>query len=193
MPPTPPSSPDPSALPELLARHVPLLRAFLRLRMSRQLRSLEESSDLVQTVCRELLDHRDGFAFRGDAEFRAWLCTAALNKLRERERFWTAEKRDPQRKKELVTEDHALAACYASVLTPSRAAIGKESLERFERAFEELSEQQREVVILVRLSGLSHAQAAEQLGTTEVATRSLLHRALVRLTTLLSEPRDSRP
>ena len=187
----PPSKPDSNALPELLERHIPLLRAFLRLRMNQQLRAVEESSDLVQTVCKELLDHRDAFQFRGEPEFRAWLCTAATNKLRERNRFWNAEKRDHHRNRELASQDQDLAACYANVLTPSRVAVGKEGVERFERAFQELSEPQRDVLVLVRLAGLSHAKAAEQLGTTEVATRSLLHRALVRLSTLLAEPPES--
>src|SRR5262249_25496731 len=87
-----------------------------------------------------------------------------------------------------------LEACYASVLTPSRAAIGREDVARLERAFESLSERQREVLTLTRLLGPSPKAVAERLGPSELATRSLLHRALVKLSTLLSDAaaRDGR-
>lgn len=184
-----PTSDDPEALRPLLERHVPMLRAFLRLRMNRELRSLEESSDLVQTVCRELLDHEKGFTYRGEAEFRAWLCTAARNKLQERERFWRAQRREA-RKRVPLASDAELGNYYASFLTPSRVAMGRESVERFERAFEQLSAAQQEVVLLSRLCGLSHREVAEQTGSTEIATRSLLHRALVRLSGLLGDGKE---
>ena len=41
------------------------------------------------------------------------------------------------------------------------------------------------VVVLVRLQGLGHAEAARRMGRTESATRTLLSRALARLATEL--------
>ena len=74
-----------------------------------------------------------------------------------------------------------MVAGYSGLCTPSRDAAAREELARAEAALARLSEEHREVIVLARIVGLSHAQIAEKLGTTEVATRSLLHRALARL------------
>ncbi|MCA8975247.1 MAG: hypothetical protein KDC98_11025, partial [Planctomycetes bacterium] len=46
---------DPQAVEELLVRHLPRLRAFVRLRSPFALRARESCSDLVQSVCREVI------------------------------------------------------------------------------------------------------------------------------------------
>ena len=63
--------------------------------------------------------------------------------------------------------------------------VRAEEVERFERAFEELSEEHREVISLAHLVGLSRAEIAVELDKTEVAVRSLLYRGLARLAELL--------
>jgi len=57
----------------------------------------------------------------------------------------------------------------------------------------ELAISGREVIVLVKLSGLSHAEAARRLGRTEGSTRVLLSRALARLATRLEEGALSEP
>ena len=61
----------------------------------------------------------------------------------------------------------------------------RESLDRLELALEELSEFDREVIRLVRLQGLSHAQFAARMGCTEPQSRKRLFEALARLSLLL--------
>jgi RNA polymerase sigma factor (sigma-70 family) len=164
------------------------------LRSSAPLRAHESVSDLVQSTCREALRHADRLEYRGDASFREWLATVALNKLRERERFLRAAKRDLRREQATADGDAQLSACYADLAgaSPSQHAIASERVAQLERAFDQLSGDQREVLLAARLLGLSHAEIAGRLGKSEVAVRSLLSRALVRISALLEreDPRE---
>lgn len=164
---------------DLLASYLPRLRAFVRLRLTEPLRQRESTSDVVQSVCREVLEGAVTFEYQGEESFRAWLFTTAWNKIRERARFWGAQKRAaaahaPPASAEVVD-------AYALLHSPSRIAIGKEMAERLELAFDALPDEYREVIALARIAGLPHEQIARQLHRSEGATRMLLSRALVAL------------
>lgn len=146
-------------------------------------------SDLVQSVCREVLESADRFEFQGDAAFRSWLFTAALRKLVEKDRKLHAGRRDVRREHQIDAEGGADAAVlqgYASATTPSLLAMGNEGAEKLEEAFDELTEEHREIITLSRFVGLSHAEIAAQLGKNEEACRQLLRRALVKLSLALA-------
>ena len=70
-------------------------------------------------------------------------------------------------------------------LTPSRVAAARESVESFERAFDQLTPEQREAITLCKLSQLTAAQAGEVMDRSEDAVRQLLGRGLYRLTKIL--------
>ena len=171
---------DQVELDALLERHLPALRAFVRLRAGRRVAEHESASDLVQSVCRELLTSAERFRYEGEAAFKSWLFTAALRKIIARDRHWRAEKRAGAQ-----ADDSAVLDYYATFATPSHDAGVREELARVESAFERLTEEQREVVTLSRLVGLSHAEIAAQIGKSEVNTRQILRRALVRLAEVL--------
>ncbi|TAJ25131.1 MAG: sigma-70 family RNA polymerase sigma factor [Planctomycetota bacterium] len=179
---------DDAAVEELLAAHLDGLRGYVRLRMGRVLRTREESADLVQSVCREVLSDLDGFEYRGNAAFRDWLFTCAEHKLRDRARFWARDRRDAAREQPLAGfDDDELATLdgLSSLLSPSRDAVAAEELARLESAFAKLEPDYREVILLARVVGLSHAEIAARMGRTESATWNLLSRALAKLSTLL--------
>ena len=176
---------EPPSVDALLQEHLPGLRAFVRLRVSKAIRDRESSSDLVQSVCREVLEGADRFDYRGDAAFRAWLFATALSKVRDRARFHTADRRDVGREAE-VGEDARLSALYANLGTPSRAAMSREELQRIEAAFDELPDDYREVITLTKIAGMTYLQAGAQMGRSEGAVRGLLERALTRLSWILS-------
>lgn len=177
---------DSGAVDELLVRHISRLRAYVRLRMGQLVRSKESSEDLVQSICREVLEGIDRFEYRGEASFRHWLFRRAEHKIIDRGRFHRRQRRDPGREQEADDEHDAETLLgMASLVTPSRDAVAREELARLETAFLELPEDYREVVILARIVGLKHEEIAERMGKTESATWNLLSRALARLATLL--------
>ena len=180
---------DTFAQDALLRQHLNGLRAFVRLRADRALRLRESESDLVQSICREVLSDLSGFEYRGAAGFRAWLFTLALNKVREKGRFHAAERRTARREEGTLDGDEARALpAYGSIVTPSEHAAGNEARERFEAAFDTLTEDHREVILLSRVLRLPHREIAERMKKSEVAVRSLLSRALVALSAELDRP-----
>lgn len=181
---------DQAALRELLERHLPELRAFVRLRAGPLVRARESSSDIVQSVCREVLEKGERFRFASESAFRQWLFTTALRKLVDRREHWLAAKRDAGREQPIGPESGALdeerlVAAYRRLSSPSGHAVAREEIERLEAAFDRLSEDHREVITLARILGLSHAQIAERMGRSEGATRMLLARALAELAAIL--------
>lgn len=170
---------DHPAVEDLLIAHLPQLRAYVRLHSDNLVRDRESCSDLVQSVCREVLQDMRGFEFQGEAPFRKWLFQKALSKIVDRKRRWLTDKRDPAREATLDTTQ--VKGVYASFCTPSQVAIGNEAMERLERAFDELPGDYQQVITLHRLIGLSHAEIASEMDRGEGAVRALLNRALVRL------------
>ena len=175
---------DAGAVEILLTRHLPDLRAFVRVHMSRELRARESSSDLVQSVCREVLQHIGRFRHPSEGAFKHWLFTSALRKISNRARSLGRRKREVGRERS-TGQESSLAAVYARISSPSRIAGRLEDAERLESALDELTDEQREVLVLAHLVGLSRGEIAEKLGKSEVAVRGLLHRAMARLAVLL--------
>jgi RNA polymerase sigma-70 factor (ECF subfamily) len=175
---------DRASIEQLLVRHLPGLEAFVRLRMGPVLRGLATAPDLVQSVCREVLEDLGGFEFRGEAPFRAWLYTCAENKLREKHRFHSAGKRDVAASVPLPEASTFLPA-YRALCTPSRDVEMREAIRRIEAAFDQLPADYREAVTLHKLCGLSHAEIAAHMQRSEGAVRNLVYRGISRLALLV--------
>jgi RNA polymerase sigma-70 factor, ECF subfamily len=177
-----------AAVDALLARHLPALEAFVRLRVGRSFGAREGPSDIVQSTCRDLLERLDGFQHGGEHAFRHWLYATAARKIADRFAFHGAERRDRRREAPGDEGSQAVAAAFGGLASPSQQAMGAEFLERIEAAFEDLDADEREVVLLSRIAGLSRAQVAESLGRSENAVRNLLHRTLAKLAARLDVP-----
>lgn len=176
---------DAAALDTLLERHLPRLGAYVRLRIGTAFGRREDASDVVQSVCREILQNRSSFRFgEGDA-FRHWLYATAARKVADRFAFHGAARRDRGRETDDLAASRVLAQSLAHDASPSQVAVGAELLERLEAAFGRLQEDEREVVLLSRVVGLSRAEVATALGRSENATRNLLHRTLAKLSSVL--------
>lgn len=178
---------DAAAIEQLLDRHLPSVHAFVRAHMSPALRAKESTSDLVQSVCRELLTHRDRFQHGGDGGFQAWLFLTARRKIANRARDLQTGKRAAHREANGLSESAIaqLGAAYARVSSPSGNVLRREEIERLEAAMDRLDNEHREVITLAHLAGLSRAAIGAQLGKSEEAVRALLHRAMARLAILM--------
>ena len=172
---------DVVAVDELLERHLPGLQKYVRARISPTLLQKESSSDVVQSVCRELLAGFDRFEYRGEAAFRNWLYQAALRKLVDHLHYHDAQKREGGSGQRTTLSAAELALLTTSLSSPSHAAIVREEAAALERAFAQLVESDQQIVRMVHIEGLSHAQVAERLGCTEVTSRKQLSRAMARL------------
>lgn len=174
---------DDAAIGALLDRHLPGLRAYIRLRMGRRLRRWDDEADVAQSVCVEVLNHLDGFSYRGEAAFRQWLFTMARRKLAQRDAYLTAERRDADQVVTNAVAHSAVGEPVARVVqqafgSPSEVAIRGETLARIEAALDALPEETREVILMSRIAGATPAEIAERLGKPASTIRSTLCRGL---------------
>ena len=183
---------DPSALEGVLNAVLPDLRAYVRLNCGQAIRRQEEDSDLVQSICREVLEDLGQFEGDVEAQFRRWLFTVSRNKIQGRYRFYTARNRDIRKRVTLHgpassshDTDQQVLTCYATFCTPSRHAMAREELQRIETAFEGLPDDYREVITMSCVMGMSHSEIAVEMGRAETAVRKLLSRARARLSRLM--------
>jgi RNA polymerase sigma-70 factor (ECF subfamily) len=184
------TSGDAHAVEDLLARYLPELRGYLQRNAGALIAGKESSSDLAQSVCRDMLERlgTERFVYRGEAEVKQWLYNAALFKIRARQRFYLAARRDAGREVGILD---ASTGSSAPDLEPSAAQHGpgsaaelREDVERLRAALAHLPENYRDVLLLSNVDGLSHKQIADKLGISEANSRVLLSRALARLATL---------
>jgi RNA polymerase sigma-70 factor (ECF subfamily) len=174
---------DPLAIDALLERHLPGLLTYVRLHLGTELAQREPPTDLVQSVCREVLENAGGFDYRGEGAFRNWLYKLALTKICDRQRYWHAKMRDRRRE-----EGSASFTLRARDDSPSAVAIRGEDLEQLAAVFDRLPEDYRQVVSMAYVVGLSRREMAIEMGRSEAAVRKLLHRALARIGILMSFP-----
>lgn len=171
---------DASAMHLLLQEYLPRIRAYVRLRTGAALLAHESRSDLVQSICRDLLENARRLHSTDIDGFQAWLFTTARRKLADRAEHWGAQKRAEGREVETPADGELLAACRG-FFTPSQQAGAREELARVERALGELPAERREVILLAKVLGLSRQEIGARLGRSEGAVRVLLTRALADL------------
>lgn len=178
---------DRTALEALLTRMLPDLRAFVRLRAGRLVQRFDQQSDIVQSVCREILSGAERFEHAGEGAFRRWLFTTTLRKLSARRDHHTAGQRDAVQAALGAGDEERLLEAYGRIATPSRHAAVREELERVERAMESLAEEDRSLIVLTRIAQVPRDEIARELGIGAGAVRMRLHRALARLAVALEQ------
>lgn len=170
---------DSAAVDELLQEFLPGLEAFVRLRAGHLVLQQESATDVVQSACRDVLEQLDRFEHGGESGFRRWLYRTAMRKIADRYEYHRAAKRD------IARHSPALGSSSRGLVSPapspSQHAMANEQAARIEAALHRLPSDYREVICLSRFAGFSHAEIAAEMDRTEVATRSLLSRALSHL------------
>jgi RNA polymerase sigma-70 factor (ECF subfamily) len=179
---------DEAALNRLCEVYGERVRRIMRLRLDRTLRPKLDSVDIVQDALVLALDGLKDFTYKNEGDFLRWLSKIAENRLRDILDEFHADKRDvnkeiPFKKEGRSTEGRSIGAARPMrTTTPSVIACKKEALDRLERALDELKPEYKEIIVLKRIEGLSHAEIAERLGKNTGAVRMLLARALAALT-----------
>jgi RNA polymerase sigma-70 factor (ECF subfamily) len=147
-----------------------------------QARSLSDTDDLVQLCLLRALDNVESFTASREGDFLAYLRKTLLNAVRD-------EIRRPVNRPDRQLLDDALPAAGRSHLEES---IGRELLDTYEAALADLTEAQRNAVILRVEFGYAHAQVAAALGlASSDAARMLTARAVVKLASALKVHRSA--
>ena len=163
---------DEEALNRLFERHIPLLKRWASGRLPRWARQVADTSDLVQETVIATLRNLPSFEARGDGALQAYLRHALINRVRNEIRRALIRPAAAE-----IDSRHPHDGT-----SPLEAAIGGQTLDRYEAALARLTEDEREAVITRVEFGLSYAEVAEALGKPSAdAARMTVVRALVKL------------
>jgi RNA polymerase sigma-70 factor (ECF subfamily) len=176
---------DEAALNQLCSVYGERVRRMIRLRLDRKLRPKLDSVDVVQDALMLALAGLKDFRYRNEGDFLRWLSKIAENRLRDILDDFHAHKRDIHKEipfKETGRTTEAGAAEPMRDTTPSVIMRKREALDRLEQALDALKPEHKEVIVLKRIEGLSHAEIARRLGKNTGAVRMLLARAMAALT-----------
>ena len=157
-------------------QHRERLLSVIYLRMGANLRVRLDPEDVLQEVAIEAVNSWKTLSDEQNAG--AWLVTLARRKVARivRDQLGVAA-RDPRREHAIKT-DLPLSDRRSGPVTH---ADRRDRLELLSRAIERLSEDHREVIMLMKIEGLPAKEVGERMERTENAVHLLLSRALKRL------------
>jgi RNA polymerase sigma-70 factor (ECF subfamily) len=163
---------DAEAREELVRRYWPRLQRWARGRLPANTRDLYDTTDLVQETMLMALHRLEEFEPEHDGALQAYLRVAILNRIR------TLAKR-AQIRGEKVDLDSGILDHTPS---PLEQAVGREAVERYERALGRLRPDDRHAIQLKIELDVPYPDIARELGKpTVTAARMAVSRALARL------------
>lgn len=172
------------AVNTLLGECGPRLLALIRLRLGPGLRPHIESGDVLQETMLRAFMNIAQFEGKSRKTLMGWLAAIAGNEIRNQVQFHTRQQRDVGRTVPLDDEAEQIRAEVRSEISRLRV---KEEARLLERAFEALSESQRDVILLRKYEELSFQEIGERLGKSAAASRMMFARAMAALTRKLRE------
>ena len=178
---------DRPALDEIFRRCGGRLLALIRLRLGPEMRRRVESRDLLQDVLVKACERADQLHASSETSLMGWLVRIAENEIRDQAVFHRRQRRD--NRLEVAIDDHRTTAggLVGNVRSATSRLVQAERAERLERALEELSVEQREVVLLRRFEELGYGEIGRRLGKSPDACRMLYARAMAALTLRLQD------
>jgi RNA polymerase sigma-70 factor (ECF subfamily) len=145
----------------------------------------EEALDLSQEVFLNVF--RTIGRFRGQSALRTWIYRIVINQARNRQRWWKRRHRSEQVSLEQRLETDGTLPPASNVAEPDRVLGQKELAARVWDALGRLPFDQRTVVTLREIDGLSYDEIAFSLGVAVGTVKSRLTRARAALRTQLGE------
>ncbi|MFT4537789.1 MAG: RNA polymerase sigma factor (sigma-70 family) [Planctomycetota bacterium] len=182
---------DTSALDALLASHLGWLRNYVSRKMSNQLRVLETSEDVVQEVLSSLLERGPAFVPEDDSQFRRLIGTIVLNRLRDRNDYVCAARRD-WRRRAGGDAGHVsrIGVAAESLDSPSMAAMRSEEAGHLHLAIELLPPDDAHIILRRRWDGAEFEDIGRELDMTGAAVQRRHLRAVRKLGTMLRNLKD---
>jgi RNA polymerase sigma-70 factor, ECF subfamily len=162
---------DPAAFARLVALHESMVFNLA----ARLLGQGEEARDVAQEVFLQV--YRTLGRFEGRSSLKTWIYRIVVNQCHNRRRFWHRRGRD----REEVLDERLPAArspeAGAWQASPYEQARSHERVRRVQRALAGLRFEQRSVIVLREIEGLTCEEVAAALGIPEGTVKSRLSRA----------------
>jgi RNA polymerase sigma-70 factor (ECF subfamily) len=174
---------DAAALGRLLEGYRPYLTLLARVQIGRLLQGKVGTSDAVQEAFLGAHHNFHQFAGADERAFLAWLRQVLASVLANLVRHYAGtQARDVRLEQGLSADlDRSSAALAALDNSPDRQADRREQSALLAEALQRLDEDDREVLVLRHLEGLSFPEVAERMGRTVDSVKKRWPRALMRL------------
>ncbi len=166
---------DQAAFGMLVERYRERLRGFVHTRMGVGVHAESDADDIAQETSLRALEALEEFQWQGEPLFFRWLCGIAKNAI-----LHSATRRKRREALGVKMKEKSSAS-------PSRVMRRDERFERLEDAFSQLPAEQRDVLRLARLEGLTFPEIARRLDRRPDAVRQIAVRALRRLRELFGD------
>ncbi len=186
---------DADAVNELMERHRESLRKMVQMRLDRAVSRRVDASDVIQEVLIEASQRLSDYIRDAKLPFHLWLRQLTkdhiINMYR---RHRGTQKRSVDREEPLAapaTMDRSsfdlAAELRDSELTPAAANMRRELEKRFLGALDQLSDDDRDIILMRHYEHLTNSEVAKVLNTSPAAAGMRHLRALRRLRSMLGE------
>lgn len=190
---------DAGAVNRLMNRHRDALKRLVRMRMDRALARRVDASDVVQDVMFEASRRLNDYMREPKMPFHLWLRQLAKDRIIDmHRRHREAQRRSVDREQPLESPQfgdqssmNLAAQLRDAELTPAAENIRRELRERFLVAIEQLSEDDRDIILMRHFEELEPGEVAQALGLTSAAAGMRYIRALRRLKAVLGDSPSS--
>jgi len=152
----------------------------------RMLGNREEAEDLAQEVFVTVFKSIDGF--RGDSKFSTWLYRIAVNTCKNRFKYLSRRMYHAQAPLDEISERSmagrdggAVVSLQAQINRPDKMLEGLQMERAIQQAIASLEEDQRALIVLRDIQGLSYQEIAKITALPEGTVKSRLHRARMAL------------
>jgi RNA polymerase sigma-70 factor (subfamily 1) len=171
---------DREALSLLFDRHRRRLAVLAHYRLGPQLRGQVEVDDILQETMLKAYVQFDQFTYRSPGSFQCWLARILDHVIADVARYHGRQKRQAAEVLPLRSESNPGGHEPVDSKTPSRLLAQEEGLRALLRELDELPHDYREVILFMKLEGLTTQETAERMGKSRETVALLLHRALKR-------------
>lgn len=161
--------------PEAFAQLVRLHEGMVLNLAARLLGQVEEARDVAQEVFLQVYKRLG--AFEGRSSLRTWIYRIVVNQCHNRRRFWLRRRRDCERPLDEAVLVPVTAGTSDTGANPFEQTLRQERARQVQRALLQLRFEQRSVLVLRELEGLSCEEVAAVLGVPGGTVKSRLSRA----------------
>jgi RNA polymerase sigma-70 factor (ECF subfamily) len=180
---------DPTALPELFARHQAELRQAVALRLDRRLAARVGVSDVLQDTYLEALRRLPDYLAQPALPFGLWLRWLAREQLlTAHRRHLLADRRAAGREGPPLPPDSSsvfVGALLGKGPSPSQAVAAAEAAQKLRVALDQLDDDERDLILWRHFEHLPNHEIARLLAISDAAASKRYVRALERLRGLL--------
>ena len=168
---------DSRAFSQIFRKYRPRLAVLIHYRLGPELRRYGDVDDILQETFFRAFRDLTNFKYESPGSFMSWLSRIAGHAIADMARAQSRKKRQADFVS-FRSESNPGGAEPTDSHTPSRIFSEQEGLGRLLARLDSLPADYRQIILLIKVEGLTTSEAAERLGKSSPAVSLLLHRAI---------------